>query len=111
MVAGRELDALVAEHVMKWTFVKAVTADSSIGTAPDGQRKQVPNYSTEIKDAWAVVERLRITGWFILIGDDDGPEWEVSFMRKANTLKCYMVYSNDVRVAICKTALLAVLGL
>lgn len=72
MKAGIELDALVAEKVMGWEEVRknfgGLQAGGSteyfVGLAPadkDGRRfhHPVPAYSTDIKHAWEVVEKLK----------------------------------------------------
>lgn len=63
MNAGRELDALVAEKVMGWTW------DENTAWSPTGSRNArvadgdlwwwLPPYSTDIAAAWEVVERIR----------------------------------------------------
>lgn len=112
MVAGRELDALMAEHVENWTSIEHIKDDVWVGVSPDGWRRPVPDYSTEIKDAWAVVERL--VGPAMSRNDETG-EWEASCSTKQ--VSPYdgwrMVYAiaATTPLAICKAALLAVLGL
>lgn len=66
MKAGRELDILVAEKVMGWFWENEILV-SPIG---DEKRQQggvyingiphsLPNYSTNIADAWQVVKRMK----------------------------------------------------
>ena len=61
MKAGRELDALVAEKVMGWTW-DGKTAWSPTGSRLWMVRKDpywwLPYYSTDIAAAWEVVEKL-----------------------------------------------------
>lgn len=60
MIAGRELDALVAEKVMgrrpgpefHWNFGTHVETTGGL-----------PQYSTSIADAWLVVEKMFELGW------------------------------------------------
>lgn len=83
LVAGRELDALVAERVMGWAVDRehkygtyrcgTFTRDDNtkVGFPPsDTERKRyksVPHYSTDISHAWQVVERLRTLGWLVRV--------------------------------------------
>lgn len=73
LMAGRELDALVAEKVMGWTNVQANAftpyGQDACGTPPDGikpmwnsGRSAIPRYSTDIAAAWQVWETLRQSG-------------------------------------------------
>lgn len=68
MTSGRELDALIAEKVMGW-----IVAHSSEGfyrwkPKPDNPnsysewQEGLPHYSTNIADAWHVVEKLKEYG-------------------------------------------------
>lgn len=55
MVAGRELDALVAEKVMGWDEV-----DGKWGyPRGTGLQQVIPAYSTRIQDAWMLVEHFK----------------------------------------------------
>lgn len=73
MEAGRELDALVAEKIMKAnkfevTFVEAVDQDTK--TVRMATRFEYPSYSIDIAAAWEVVEKL--------------PRWHFNLERVAN---------------------------
>lgn len=67
MPAGHEMDALVAERVMGWTREECIIDGQSLGlwfrkpgtTGERGLFSGCPHYSTDIKDAWAIVEKLR----------------------------------------------------
>lgn len=60
--AGRELDALIAEHVMGWQQVLTFTADTKEGQYewidPDLTSQALPHYSTDIAAAWLVVQKI-----------------------------------------------------
>lgn len=60
--AGRELDALVAEKVMGWIPSTSPRAERPWQMAPSGSgpgsMSHVPHYSTDIADAWLIVERF-----------------------------------------------------
>lgn len=125
MDAGRELDALVAEHVMGWKRVDVpkdydgqnagVTllpaTPSSIGWDPKGAYALwhfCPYYSTDIAAAWLVVEKLVNEGKvFIVKGDGlrtgDYPlKWTVLCDNQPRT------DANTAPLAICLAALKAV---
>jgi hypothetical protein len=60
MDAGRELDALIAEKVMGYDDI---LMPDCYGRPPDmvhveHYRHEIPHYSTQIADAWLVVEKL-----------------------------------------------------
>lgn len=90
--AGRELDALVAEKVMGWKWgAEYKTVDGNpVGwwEEPGSERLHwgcyklgempptVPYYSTEIKDAWEVVERFKRDERQVQIGRH-GQSWSV----------------------------------
>ncbi|GED18097.1 BC1872 family protein [Aneurinibacillus migulanus] len=90
MKAGRELDIVVAEKVMGWVVDGDIIENADFDeqgrcTFPSGDylmnketREPLPNYSTNIADAWEVVEQLNdtesyldikiqscIDGWFV----------------------------------------------
>ena len=88
MPAGREMDALIAQML----YPEAI------------EFYAFPNYSTNIKDAWEVVEKLRSRVNAFTIGAsiilDNG--WAVEW-RNGD-----FVHDKSVPLAICKAALLAV---
>ena len=103
MEAGRELDALIAEKVMGF---RKHHAHGYLRNAPGEE----PHYSTNIADAWEVVERLVSTpgpngdhhsvqvdysgGAVVVI--DENEDWQVSAI------------AGTVPLAICLAALKAV---
>ncbi len=117
--AGRELDALLAEHVMGWGQVQpdCYVHDGKdwCGTDPNGGgyygdtgRKIVPHFSSDIAAAWQVVERLRLDwsefhlsrgprGWSCLLAD--------SLTRRPHIEVCNC---DAASLAVCRAALLAV---
>jgi hypothetical protein len=69
MKSGRELDALVAEKVMRWKRVPSAMQGWSVGwEIPEGSRFApgwalfTPGFSTSIEAAWEVVERIKAIG-------------------------------------------------
>ena len=74
MVAGRELDALVAERVMGWTGIERhIRGGIAMPPWPSGldpvtsAYRTIPRYSTSIADAWLVVERMREKGYSLTL--------------------------------------------
>ena len=56
MKAGRELDALIAERVMGEMW----------GVGPNLE-DTLPHFSTQIADAWLVVDKLGEMGWYVTL--------------------------------------------
>lgn len=84
MKSGRELDALVAEKVMGWTGIKPYL--KSVGQhefltyvgwfQEDGLPKvEIPHYSTDIAEAWKVVEKFKGDRDIRIDSDFDGGYW------------------------------------
>jgi len=91
MKAGRELDALIAERVMGEMW----------GVGPNLE-DTLPHYSTQIADAWLVVEKMR--PYFEIYCDGGG--WVARFgWADAGTLAAY---ADTAPLAICLAALKAV---
>lgn len=64
--AGRELDALIAEKVMGWTWDESTAWSPSGGRnsrtgRPDDPWWWLPHYSTDIAAAWEVFEKIPMT--------------------------------------------------
>ena len=96
MKAGREMDALIATQFTKFEHYQGEW------WWQDGNLEELPDYSTDICEAWNVIMKFakkfievyiesRGTGFFVMIGDDleDG------------------VSEDSCPLAICKAALLA----
>lgn len=122
MPAGNDLDALVAEKVMGWTW-RAFQPAHEIGDLvrrpypPDwsaiprlvasgnerlagGWDSDLPRYSTDIAAAWEVVDRMVELGDHIL-GRFDG---ELDGMQPIHTMNAV-----EASLSICRAALLAVM--
>ena len=127
MPAGREMDALVAEKVMGCTIrwydsyeggeetskvrgcgCNPIKHDTKSDRVPDGG--SLAEYSTQIYDAWEVVEKVRQKGILDHIEErnqDDGV-WVVQFCAKPNDAWWHEhAYGDTVPVAICRAALKA----
>jgi len=135
MPAGREMDALVAEKVMRlcvhdWTFIPNNDDDGGVGRTcqkchkefwglnPPAYGESYGSYSTDISAAWEVVETLRERQIPIQIrGDEwyDGGGWIVEIMDVLGEQvkhKSYIEVTGpnrgrpNVCLAICRAALL-----
>lgn len=128
MKSGRELDALVAERVMGWTWWDArVVSEYGLVTQPKtttGYNTKVlmppkaresstaflyenfangyyPAYSTDIVAAWQIVNRFKEQSMILNYGEDT-QKWECSFIVNGNR---YWGVSSIVPIAICIAAL------
>jgi hypothetical protein len=117
MEAGREMDKLVAEKVMGWSGFCCYAAEEDLwGVPPDGKGEglelnvPIPDYSWDIVAAWRVVERLaEIEGpvsvcWGIY--GDEGNRASVMTMFGFGP----GVVASTAPLAICRAALIAVMG-
>lgn len=109
--AGRQLDALVAEKVLKFKLDYEF-ADIYNGPLVPGLRDQydemgiLPHYSTDIAAAWEVVERMRSGGWRLELRD-----WVTYWSARFNSdpdSQGRFAKEEDVPHAICLAALKAV---
>jgi hypothetical protein len=126
MVAGRELDALVAERVLGWKLIDRI--EMGWGEGPDvwdctngkdadecySPTRQHFAPSTDISAAWAVVERMRENGmWMKLTGPfyTDAPLWNAGFtphgMTGFNGRPDFCGHGDTAPLAICRAALAA----
>ncbi len=61
MEAGFEIDSLIAEKIFGW---KLDDESALVWLLPDGSRRgALPHYSTDIADAWQVIEHMNDRGW------------------------------------------------
>jgi hypothetical protein len=102
MKAGRELDALIAEKVMGTNVFdfKGLPSywDANI-------RRDIPHYSTNIADAWLVVEKLvKQCYQFGLANESDGKYFCSLFFDGAGTFE---ESAETAPLAICLAALKA----
>lgn len=135
MPAGKEIDALIADHVMYWNHNHEINEcedgwynycmicgyEPRFEEVEPGKCYGYPRYSTNISAAWEVVEALRERQIPIQIrGDEwyDGGGWIVEIMDvlgKKVKHKSYIEVSGpnrgrpNVCLAICHAALLSVL--
>lgn len=119
MNAGFELDKLIAE-IMGWSELSIVVttglptqlqgvAPGTIASPYTGYKPKfvVPEYSTDIKAAWEVLEKMRGYGVISLIRKDSElhNEWEVIFNNDDSYGKSE---ATDAPLAICLAALNAI---
>lgn len=125
MIAGRELDALVAERVMGWTLTTPVdpACDFAVGTkrdgtdarrnfgrGPDGKEVSFPLYSTDIAAAWQVVEKLRADGYEVQVAAEPDPRvsaYHCEIARLSDSGST-VEFDDTAPLAICRAALAAV---
>jgi hypothetical protein len=88
IVAGRELDALVAEKVMGWNFQRSA-------------------FSTDIASAWEVVEKLQALEYTFINLLWDGQGWDIEMGQDGHDISCD-TYADTFPLAICLAALKAV---
>ena len=107
MKAGRELDVLIAQKVMKLIVNLAIGACEYIDN--DGLY-EIPHYSTCIQDAWKVVEKLTQEWRFRLTHDfkrpNDERPYRAAFCKWGT--KAHRAYADTAPLAICLAALKAV---
>lgn len=115
MVAGREMDALIAQKVMGFkvikndgTFPEQWKGESHLIKMKDGDLALVPYYSTKIEDAWLVVEKMIKDGYGISFEYAD-ENWVFSFREPIPVILSLWeeVREESAPHAICKGALIA----
>lgn len=111
-VAGRALDAEIAERVLGFRVIRA-TEDGQprqfYGDYPHGLYAPSPGYSTEIKQAWKVVASRALGQWSWTISLCDDGRWfaEVRVGYHTSYDKAYPVWADSAPLAICLSALAA----
>lgn len=109
MEPGPELDALVDVIVMKQDRGELTKMTWFI---PSGQSEwEYPAYSSDISAAWEVVEKMKSDNWNFVLSDDLYQDrWSATFYWDPNQtpIECVEKIAPE---AICKAALLAVMGL
>lgn len=108
LVAGRELDALVAERVLGHTVVRPENPLDEWEEWDDGFYSGAPRlrpYSTHIAAAWQVVEKLTADRWHFGFGCDPDGIWHCWV--GATTEKT----DKSAPLAICRAALSALAAL
>lgn len=111
-VAGRALDALVAEKVMGWTrhpdsWPPMYREPGDELRPPGSGYAVVPSYSTAIAAAWEVVEAMRLKFYrFLINGGIYDTNWGASFHANfASGDDYFHGYADTASLAICRAAL------
>lgn len=105
MQAGRELDALVAKHVMDLNPTWNIPNEDYFYTV-NGSNNYLPYYSTSISGAWQVVEKLK--GPDMWIGIDTTPDGRYRCMMLNKKGPDADFIADSAPRAICLAALKAV---
>lgn len=114
--AGRKLDALIAERLMGYTDVHFNgptdrLANLWYGHAPGEEwHSEPPEYSTDMAEAWKVVERLVALGYWISLshnGNTHAAAWDFRIVDRKNERDRHITISETAPLAICCTALKA----
>lgn len=118
--AGRELDALIALQVFRYTLDYEF-ADTLGAPCVRELRDQydewgmLPHYSTDIADAWLVVEKMESCGWWCQMrtpfeGENSDGYW-AGFTPHSTTgwngRPDHWTHADDMALAICRAALAA----
>lgn len=118
---SRELDVLIAEKILGWTEIQFIPSGHTAEIVPQGIKPNerpspyteyrpkhvVPNFSTDIKDAWEVIEKLgtidSIFGDVTIERDQtlNGATWKV-------VIDGAEIFSETAPHAICLAALEAI---
>lgn len=108
--AGRELDATIAERVMGWTRVDPNRSADPIysGFDHDFGLIDLPKFSTDIGDAWQVVENIARRGWKMDVQNRFWPTWGAHVHFPAPNYAHVFETADSAPLAICKAALQAV---
>ena len=70
---SREIDALVAVHVKGYEVIRSndgVIYEQVVYSTSGTSGRELPHYSTDIKDAWEVVDKLK-SEFFVRVGHDN----------------------------------------
>lgn len=121
MVAGRELDALVAESRMGWRRLREDDPSSIVppdlyeqwkeaasrnkAIVFDQNRVYLPHFSTEIGAGWTVLERLLQENVHVSVEGTDEGNWRVWVDRSGSTGGRTSASGVDVPYLICVAAL------
>lgn len=111
LVAGRELDALVATKIFGWQAVDGTIIPwlAPVGTNPDGEPLSiVPPYSADIAAGWLVVEQMQASGYRPEIWATDDGLWFAHFAYGESPLVGATYDLSDDPASSAETAPLAI---
>jgi hypothetical protein len=63
MPCGTETDATIERLVFGYTVHRCIDGSYRSNSGLAGRKRNVPNYSTDIRDAWRLVEKFNIIVW------------------------------------------------
>jgi hypothetical protein len=111
-VTDRELDALVAEKVMGWTYYPLAGRWAVPNSRPESNtvaNPDFPRYSADIAAAWEVVEKLGNEGCYIGASIQLSPNGRAGCsFHSPDTGDHAMIWNDSAPRAICLAALKAV---
>lgn len=99
----REIDALIAEHVMQWTL--ASLGDGDMWKTQDGKVVLLPDFSSSIADAWLVVEKFAEYEVKIIKRHTEEFECQIWSFGDVDTGKIWNSIDDSASLAICLAAL------
>lgn len=122
MEAGRELNALVAEHVMGWRWLSLepefpeqkalyppdLEVDQVSWCVGDDPKELAEDYSTDIRAAMNVVEKLNRLWFEIGRENAGGVRWDAIFYNDPDLKDSVHVTADTAPLAICLAALMTV---
>lgn len=97
-----DIDKRIATEVMGWDYIP----HEGYKTDYAGMMPYVTEFnpSTNISDAWLVVERMRELGWIVTIGNEP-PDYDCEFIYDRTTSA--FICEETAPLAICNAALAA----
>lgn len=110
----RKIDRLVAEKVLKqetrikWVVTQKKYEYKFYNVNGDEIWLPLPKYSTDIKDAWQVVEKLKDKGFLFALKNTVGGNYSFSLTDWGGMCDTFSADSDTVPLAICLVALKAV---
>lgn len=107
LLAGRELDMLIAEKVMGQTVREEHHKDfpQTVVCRWISETEMLPGYSTDISAAWEIIEHLRPWRFNLeRMNRTAGSEWRADF---DNRPSIFSGYGDTAPLAICRAALAA----
>ena len=109
--AGRVLDALIHKHIFDFDNIDLYEGiwpenrtNQYPGTENDWVKDSVPHYSTDISAAWEVIEKVKITWPYFIIGPHSSGGWLLSDSWSDETSQ-HHILADTVSLAICRAAL------
>jgi hypothetical protein len=112
MEAGQTLDSLVATEVFGYVVILDTQSGESYIMGKDHIKIPLPQYSTNIEQAYKITEQLYKSGWNLSVKNDivDGHNrWLTAFVKQDNR-QYVPSLADSLAVAICKAGVAAAIG-